>query len=112
MVDDTTAMYTTTMTSGIQFPISSMPGERSIMYTGPMEAETLHFLECRLGQAAAGDRRAGPARDAGLSGGGSVGGHGPPVDLTIADASRPGLTPATTSSGDESPAEPARMTTP
>ncbi len=29
------------------FPISSMPGEKvNHVYAGPMEAETLHFLEC------------------------------------------------------------------
>src|SRR3990172_5638084 len=48
MVDDTHRdVYTTTMKGGIQFPISSMPGERiNHVYAGPMEAETLHFLEC------------------------------------------------------------------
>ena len=48
MVDDTHRdVYTTTLSQGIQFPISSMPGERlSHVYAGPMEAETVHFLEC------------------------------------------------------------------
>lgn len=48
MVDDTHRdVYVTTMKSGIQFPISSMPGEKvNHVYAGPMEAETLHFLEC------------------------------------------------------------------
>ena len=48
MVDDTHRdVYTTTMGRGIQFPISSMPGEKvNHVYAGPMEAETLHFLEC------------------------------------------------------------------
>jgi predicted dehydrogenase len=48
MVDDTHRdVYTTTMNKGIQFPISSMPGEKvNHVYAGPMEAETLHFLEC------------------------------------------------------------------
>jgi len=35
------------MKDGIRFPISSMPGEKvNHVYAGPMEAETLHFLEC------------------------------------------------------------------
>ena len=48
MVDDTHRdVYTSTMSQGIQFPISSMPGEKvNHVYAGPMEAETLHFLEC------------------------------------------------------------------
>ena len=48
MVDDTHRdVYTTTLQNGIQFPISSMPGENvNHVYAGPMEAETLHFLEC------------------------------------------------------------------
>ena len=48
MVDDTHRdVYATTMHSGIQFPISSMPGEQvNHTYAGPMERETLHFLEC------------------------------------------------------------------
>jgi predicted dehydrogenase len=48
MVDDTHRdVYTTTLSNGIQFPISSMPGERvNHVYAGPMEAETVHFLEC------------------------------------------------------------------
>jgi predicted dehydrogenase len=48
MVDDTHRdVYTTTLSQGIQFPISSMPGERlDHVYAGPMEAETVHFLEC------------------------------------------------------------------
>ena len=36
-----------TMKRGIEFPISTMPGEKvGHVYAGPMEAETLHFLEC------------------------------------------------------------------
>jgi predicted dehydrogenase len=36
-----------TMQKGIVFPLSTMPGEKvSHVYAGPMEAETLHFLEC------------------------------------------------------------------
>jgi predicted dehydrogenase len=32
---------------GIEFPISTMPGEKvGHVYAGPMEAETIHFLEC------------------------------------------------------------------
>ncbi len=48
MVDDTHRdVYTTTLSNGIQFPISSMPGEQvDHTYAGPMERETLHFLEC------------------------------------------------------------------
>jgi len=48
MVDDTHRdVYVTTVQQGIRFPISSMPGERiNHVYAGPMEAETLHFLEC------------------------------------------------------------------
>ena len=48
MVDDTHRdVYVTSMKDGIRFPISSMPGEKvNHVYAGPMEAETLHFLEC------------------------------------------------------------------
>jgi scyllo-inositol 2-dehydrogenase (NAD+) len=48
MVDDTHRdVYATTLQKGIQFPMSSMPGEKvNHVYAGPMEAETLHFLEC------------------------------------------------------------------
>jgi scyllo-inositol 2-dehydrogenase (NAD+) len=48
MVDDTHRdVYVTNMKDGIHFPISSMPGEKvKHVYAGPMEAETLHFLEC------------------------------------------------------------------
>jgi scyllo-inositol 2-dehydrogenase (NAD+) len=48
MVDDTHRdVYVTSMQQGIRFPISSMPGEKvKHVYAGPMEAETLHFLEC------------------------------------------------------------------
>ena len=48
MVDDTHRdVYVTTMQKGIQFPISSMPGESvGHVYAGPMAAETIHFLEC------------------------------------------------------------------
>ena len=48
MVDDTHRdVYVTTMKDGIRFPISSMPGEKvNHVYAGPMEAETMHFLEC------------------------------------------------------------------
>ena len=47
MVDDTHRdVYVTTLQKGIQFPLSTMPGERvNHVYAGPMEAETLHFLE-------------------------------------------------------------------
>jgi predicted dehydrogenase len=48
MVDDTHRdVYVTNMQDGIRFPMSSMPGEKvNHVYAGPMEAETLHFLEC------------------------------------------------------------------
>ena len=48
LVDDTHRdVYVTTMQKGIQFPISTMPGEKvEHVYAGPMEAETIHFLEC------------------------------------------------------------------
>jgi predicted dehydrogenase len=48
MADDTHRdVYVTTMQNGIQFPISSMPGESlGHVYAGPMAAETIHFLEC------------------------------------------------------------------
>ncbi len=48
MVDDTHRdVYLTTMKRGIEFPISTMPGEKlGHVYAGPMEAETIHFLEC------------------------------------------------------------------
>ena len=48
MVDDTHRdVYVSTMKDGIRFPISTMPGEKvNHVYAGPMEAETLHFLEC------------------------------------------------------------------
>jgi predicted dehydrogenase len=48
MVDDTHRdVYVTTMQDGIQFPISTMPGESvGHVYAGPMAAETIHFLEC------------------------------------------------------------------
>jgi predicted dehydrogenase len=36
-----------TMKRGIEFPLSTMPGEKvAHVYAGPMEAETLHFLDC------------------------------------------------------------------
>jgi predicted dehydrogenase len=48
MVDDTHRdVYVTNMRDGIHFPISTMPGEKvNHVFAGPMEAETLHFLEC------------------------------------------------------------------
>ncbi len=48
MVDDTHRdVSLSTMKRGIEFPISTMPGERvAHVYAGPMEAETIHFLEC------------------------------------------------------------------
>jgi scyllo-inositol 2-dehydrogenase (NAD+) len=36
-----------TLRRGVEFPMSTMPGERlGHVYAGPMEAETIHFLEC------------------------------------------------------------------
>jgi scyllo-inositol 2-dehydrogenase (NAD+) len=36
-----------TLKRGIELPISTMPGERlGHVYAGPMEAETIHFLDC------------------------------------------------------------------
>jgi predicted dehydrogenase len=48
MVDDTHRdVSLSTMKKGIEFPISTMPGEKvGHVYAGPMEAETIHFLEC------------------------------------------------------------------
>ena len=48
MVDDTHRdVSLNTMKRGIEFPISTMPGEKvDHVYAGPMEAETLHFLGC------------------------------------------------------------------
>jgi scyllo-inositol 2-dehydrogenase (NAD+) len=48
MVDDTHRdVSVNTMKRGIEFPISTMPGEKvDHVYAGPMEAETLHFLGC------------------------------------------------------------------
>src|SRR5712692_4462074 len=48
MADDTHRdVSLNTMKRGIEFPISTMPGEKvAHVYAGPMEAETIHFLEC------------------------------------------------------------------
>src|ERR1700721_2825024 len=48
MVDDTHRdVSLNTMKRGIEFPISTMPGEKvAHVYAAPMEAETIHFLEC------------------------------------------------------------------
>lgn len=48
MVDDSHRDVTLmTMKRGTEFPISTMPGESvGHVYAGPMQAETLHFLEC------------------------------------------------------------------
>jgi predicted dehydrogenase len=48
MVDDTHRdVALNTLKRGIEFPMSTMPGEKvNHVYAGPMEAETLHFLEC------------------------------------------------------------------
>jgi len=48
LVDDTHRdVVLNTLQKGIVFPISTMPGEKvGHVYAGPMEAETLHFLEC------------------------------------------------------------------
>jgi scyllo-inositol 2-dehydrogenase (NAD+) len=48
MADDTHRdISLNTMKRGIEFPLSTMPGEKvDHVYAGPMEAETIHFLEC------------------------------------------------------------------
>jgi len=48
MADDTHRdISVNTMKRGIEFPLSTMPGEKvGHVYSGPMEAETIHFLEC------------------------------------------------------------------
>ncbi len=48
LVDDTHRdVVLSTMQKGIVFPLSTMPGEKvAHVYAGPMEAETMHFLEC------------------------------------------------------------------
>jgi predicted dehydrogenase len=48
MVDDSHRdVSINTMKRGIEFPISTMPGEKvEHVYAGPMEAETIHFLDC------------------------------------------------------------------
>ena len=48
MADDTHRdVCLNTMKRGIEFPISTMPGEKvGHVYAGPMDAETVHFLEC------------------------------------------------------------------
>src|SRR5713226_7278178 len=48
MVDDTHRdVVLNTMQKGMVLPISTMPGEKvAQVYAGPMEAETIHFLEC------------------------------------------------------------------
>jgi scyllo-inositol 2-dehydrogenase (NAD+) len=48
MVDDTHRdVVLSTIEKGIVFPISTMPGEKvGHVYAGPMEAETIQFLEC------------------------------------------------------------------
>lgn len=47
LIDDTHRdVIRTTMSEGIQFPMSTMPGEQvSHVYAGPMDAETVHFLD-------------------------------------------------------------------
>jgi predicted dehydrogenase len=48
MVDDSHRdVSINTMKRGIEFPLSTMPGEKvAHVYAGPMEAETIHFLDC------------------------------------------------------------------
>ena len=48
LVDDTHRdVVLNTMQKGIVLPLSTMPGEKvAHVYAGPMEAETMHFLEC------------------------------------------------------------------
>ncbi len=47
LIDDTHRdVVLSTMSDGIRFPMSSMPGEKvGHVYAGPMEAETIHFIE-------------------------------------------------------------------
>ena len=47
LIDDTHRdVIKTTMSDGIVFPMSTMPGEQvSHVYAGPMDAETTHFLQ-------------------------------------------------------------------
>ena len=46
-IDDTHKdVILNTMTNGIQFPVSTMPGEKvGHTYAGPMAGETIHFLD-------------------------------------------------------------------
>ena len=48
MVDDSHRdVSLNTLKRGIEFPLSTMPGEKvDHVYAGPMEAETIHFLDC------------------------------------------------------------------
>ena len=48
LVDDTHRdVVLNTLQDGIVFPLSTMPGEKvGHVYAGPLEAETIHFLEC------------------------------------------------------------------
>lgn len=48
MVDDSHRdVVLNTVNKGMQLPMSTMPGEKvGSVYAGPMEAETIHFLEC------------------------------------------------------------------
>ena len=48
MVDDSHRdVVLNTVSKGMQLPMSTMPGEKvGSVYAGPMEAETMHFLEC------------------------------------------------------------------
>jgi scyllo-inositol 2-dehydrogenase (NAD+) len=50
-VDDTHKdLILRSMNDGMKFPLSSMPGEQvSHVYQGPMQAETVYFLECVAG---------------------------------------------------------------
>ena len=92
MVDDSHRdVYTTTLKNGILFPISSMPGEKvNHVFAGPMEAETIHFLECVstgtqplvTGEQARLVMQVYRAADQSAE-------TGQPVDLTVAKASEP-----------------------
>ena len=85
MVDDTHRdVYVTTMQNGIQFPLSVHARRKSKpCLRGPHAGRNAAFPGMRRArQAAAGDRRTGPAGDAGLSGRGPLRGNKSSVDLT------------------------------
>jgi scyllo-inositol 2-dehydrogenase (NAD+) len=76
-----------TMQKGMVLPLSTMPGEQvAHVYQGPMQAETIHFLEA-VALDRPGDARAGAAGHGGHPGGRLLGRAqpadlAPPADLT------------------------------